>query len=651
MRNKRFIIFMFLIVSTAVFPAFSLIRSNEEEINLPNPDIKGLKTSDPKGFNILDFWDKERERVENTDLNIQFVKNHSIVLNDPYSEKSYTFTAQEINFQSPNWVDGDPVVLNLHGFILYPNNLKDKNPACLCMHGLGKSANSSFEFALSYLKKGFIVLCHSHPGHGQSEGATPTPDNFYYQGAFNQTSHNYLTICGAIQGLRVLETLNYVNISQIMVTGTSYGAMNTMWLSGIYGDRIAGALPYIALGDNKKLLKDPNKLLFWLWNMSATEIPESFWENQNLRIDPKYYLQSEKIPVIMWQIGTTDEFFHYLSINGTFGVVSNQSKFIQIYPDGHHGLSDYQNATQFFIDYVLNQGPEPPILNLELIEKNQHLIGNTIRFDISVNSDVEVEYVEVVYKYLDIIGQTWQSKKLSNYAQNMYSGVLEPGAISSEVDYYFIVHLVGDDNIWFSSIIYNGGVIHSNFTLFVIAMITIGIAFPLVYLIRKDLSKNLEEIEERNFKREIQQKLIFKNLIILFGEGIFFISFFLPFVSMNSVSWSTIYLLNNIYTWQAIFGVISSVLPILIIIIAILNSFLSLKKPIIGGVLKLLYFGYMTLFYQVFMGLLAGSSDLDGFSPILLGVGYFLILISGIILILTGVWNRMVLKNLKKRKE
>lgn len=650
MRNKKFIVFVFLIVSAAFFPAFSLIRSNEEDVNLPNLNINGLKTSDPKGFNILDFWDKERERVENTDLNIQFVKNHSIVLKDPYSEKIYTFTAQEIYFQSPNWVNGDPAVLSLHGFILYPNNLKDKNPASLIMHGLGKNANSSFEFAFSYLKKGFIVLCHSHPGHGQSEGASPTSDNFYYQGAFNETSHNYLTICGAIQGLRVLETLNYVNKSQIMVTGTSYGAMNTMWLSGICGDRIAGALPYIALGDNKKLLEDPNKLLFWLWNMSATEIPESFWENQNLRIDPKYYLQSEKIPIIMWQIGTADEFFHYLSINGTLGGLSNQ-KFIQIYPEGHHGLSDYQNTTQFFIDYILNQGPEPPTINIELNEKKQHLIGNTIYFDISVNCDIQVEYVEVVYKYLDIIGQTWQSKKLSKYSPNMYSGVIEPGSLSSEVDYYFIVHLEGDENVWFSSTIYNGGTVHSTFTFFVIAMMIIGTAFPLVYLIRKDFRKNLEEIEGLNLKREIQQKLIFKNLLIIFGEGILYISFFLPFVTMNSVSWSTIYLLNNIYTWQAIFGVISSVLPYLIIIISILSSFLSLEKPIIGGILKMLYFGYMTLFYQVFMGLLAGSSDLNGFAPILLGSGYYLILISGIILILTGVWNRMLLINLDTRKE
>ena len=54
---------------------------------------------------------------------------------------------------------------------------------------------------------------------------------------------------GAIQGLRLLENLTEVDKSQIMVTGGSYGALNTMWLSSIAGERIAGAVPYIATID------------------------------------------------------------------------------------------------------------------------------------------------------------------------------------------------------------------------------------------------------------------------------------------------------------------------------------------------------------------------------------------------------------------
>lgn len=623
-----------------LFPVFLGVAFKQYNIFTRHEDKRILKYAAPNDFNVLEFWEKELERIEAVDLNIDYIANHSITLEDPYLDESYTFKAQELYFDSPNWVEATPEILKLHGFILYPNNLNEKNPGCLCMHGLGNNANGSFEFALSYLKKGFIVLCHSHPGHGESEGDKASPQNFYFEGLFNESSHNYLTICGAIQAFRIISNLPSVNKSQIMVTGTSYGALNTMWLSGIYGDRIAGALPYVAVGDNKKLLEDPTKLLFWVWNKSASEFPDSFWQNQNLRVDPKYYLRSESIPPILWQIGTTDEFFHYLSINGTFDPVPHEFKYLQIYPNGHHGLFDYQNTTQYFIDFILKMGPEPPRLNIDLRKKEQNFIGNTLRFDVSVDSKIEVESIEVVYKYLNIIGQKWQSKELEKYSEKMYAGLIEPGAISSRVDYYFLIRLKGERNVWFSSTIYSAGLLHSNFTFFIIAMMIIGIAFPAVFLLRRDYKKTMDKIDSLELKQAIQKRIILNDILTITAEVLFFSSLFLPFVSMGVVTWTTIFLIDKIYTWEAIFGVITFILPYLILIIVFLTGLISLDKPITGGVLKLSYFAYMTLFYMIFLGLIAGTADLDLFNPILLGVGYYLILPSALTLIGTGIWNR-----------
>ena len=169
------------------------------------------------------------------------------------------------------------------------------------MHGILGKAEEAFELAYPYLEEGFIALCYSHPGHGESDGPEPKQKYFYYKKDYNESAHFYLTLCGAIQGLRVLENMTLVNNSKIMVTGASYGALNTMWLSGICGDRIAGAIPYIALGDVKKVLEDPTKLLFVIWGKNADEMKDSgWWDDQNLKFDPKYYLESTKLPPILW---------------------------------------------------------------------------------------------------------------------------------------------------------------------------------------------------------------------------------------------------------------------------------------------------------------------------------------------------------------
>lgn len=71
-------------------------------------------------FDILDFWETEIERVNNTPLNIVFGENRTIEHVNPLTNKIYELKAQDINFTSPNWVGALQQNIMLRGYILIP---------------------------------------------------------------------------------------------------------------------------------------------------------------------------------------------------------------------------------------------------------------------------------------------------------------------------------------------------------------------------------------------------------------------------------------------------------------------------------------------------------------------------------------------------
>ncbi|GAG68729.1 unnamed protein product, partial [marine sediment metagenome] len=356
-KNKKNGIFLGLIVVILIL-LIPLMLDNLTFFN--NKDSSSFSMSgNGDNFDILDFWESEIERVNNTALNIVYGDIYTIEHTISFLNQIYKLKAQDIYFNSPNWVGAQPQNLKLYGVLLFPEINKSSNPGALCMHGLNGEIDEAFDLAIPYLEKGFVVLCHSHPGHGKSEGAEPESANLYYEGVYNESAHFYLALCGAIQGLRVLESLPFVNNSQIMVTGRSYGGLNAMWLASILGERIIGVTAYIAIGDIAKNFNHPDKLIFWLLGKNVKEFPDSYVTNQLLRFDPIYYLKSPKLPPIMWQIGTNDDFFHFSSIKGTYDAVQHATKFLQIFPNEHHGFPGFEGSSKFFIDYILNNGPIP----------------------------------------------------------------------------------------------------------------------------------------------------------------------------------------------------------------------------------------------------------------------------------------------------
>ncbi len=605
-------------------------------------------------FDILDFWETEIERVNNTPLNIIYGDNHTIEHTLSFSEKKYELKAQEIYFDSPNWVGAQPQNLTLYGVLLYPEIIKSSNPGALCMHGLNGEIEEAFDLAIPYLEKGFVVLCHSHPGHGKSEGAEPEPENLYYEGAYNESAHFYLTLCGAIQGLRVLETLTFVNNSQIMVTGKSYGGLNAMWLAGILGERIAGVTAYIAIGDIAKNLIYPDKLIFWILGRHISEIPDSYVTNQLLRFDPIYYLNSSKLPPILWQIGTNDDFFHYSAIKGTFDSVQHTNKFLQIFHNDHHGFPGFEGSSKYFIDYILNNGSIPPQINITSRSKIQDLRGDNLHIALRVNSTDEIDSIQLVYKYTDILGSTWEYISLISIDEMNWEGELSPTIFSSNLDYYIIVNLKNMTNVWFSSNIFSAGMMVSNLTIPFIIIISIIIIIPLAISIRRKFHKIPEMKPEERIR--MRHNIFIEIILIFIIDLIYYISIAMPWIVYESggVIFNHIYIFNNLYTWKLYFGEFASSLTTIFFIATILNSQLNFISLRLSALLKLVYPTIALVFTSItpfISGVLDPNSLTSNFGLVFPGIAPILMIGCAIALFFIGrkerkykIKNRIIMK-------
>ncbi len=668
-KNKRNRIFFgFTIIASILL--VPLILDVSTDLNSNDTSLFSVSTNG-NNFDILDFWENEIERVNNTALNIVYGDNNYTILHtNSFSNKVYELKAQDIYFNSPNWVGAQPENLTLYGVLLYPEIIKSSYPGALCMHGLSGEIKDAFDLAIPYLEKGFVVLCHSHPGHGKSEGAEPEAGNLYYEGAYNESAHFYLTLCGAIQGLRVLETLPFVNSSQIMVTGKSYGGLNAMWLAGILGERIAGVTAYIAIGDIAKNLNYPDKLIFWILGKNIREIPDSYVTNQLLRFDPLHYLKSPKLPPIMWQIGTNDDFFHYSSIKGTYDAVQHIDKFLQIFPNDHHGFPGFEGSSKFFIDYIINNGSIPPQINITSIFKTQDLRGDNLHIALRVNSTEEIDSIQMVYKYIDILGSTWEYVNLDRIDEINWEGELSPTILNSNLEYYIIVKLKNMSDVWFSSNIFSAGIMVSNLTIPFIIIISIIIIIPFAILIRRKYHKIPEMNSEE--KNKMKHNLFIDIILIFILDFIYYVSILLPWIIYESgeIVLNHVYIFNNLYTWKFYFGEIAPFLTAIFFIAAIINSQLNFINLRLSAIIKLFYPTLMLIFISMtpfISGALDPSDLISNFGITFPGIAPFLMIGCAITLFFIGrkekkykIKNRIIIKKpnicirfyrLLKRKE
>ncbi|MFX1448119.1 MAG: alpha/beta hydrolase family protein, partial [Promethearchaeota archaeon] len=442
---------------------------------------------------------------------------------------------------------------------------------------------------------------------------------------------------------RVLETLPFVNNSQIMVTGKSYGGLNAMWLAGIAGERIAGVSVYIAIGDIAKNLLHPEKLIFWVLGKNPRNIPKSYLTDQLLRFDPIYYLKSAKLPPILWQVGTNDDFFHYSSIKGTYDAVQHNSKFLQIFPNDHHGFPGFEGSSKFFIDYILNNGSEPPQINILNVYKSQDLRGDNLHLSLELNSTEGIDSVQIIYKFTDIIGTCWERLTLSKTDENIWEGEINPTILNSNLEYYIIVNLNNTSNTWFSSNIFPAGLIRTNLAIPFLILVSLIVVTPVAISIRRKVRRIREvDLEDRS---KVKYSFLFEITMILLLDFIYYLSILLPWVVYESggIILNHIYFFNNIYTWKLNVGEIAPFLTPIFFIAALINSQLNFINLRISAIIKLIYPSVILTLISItpfLSGVLDPSTLASNFGITFPGIGPFLMIMSAISLFLVGRWER-----------
>jgi len=448
--NKKLVILLIffsgsLITTNSLMFTNTLNISTDSNLEMDNPN--SINTADD--FDILDYWEGEMSRVEAVDVNIAYGDTGSFEYTNPDTREHFEFDYSEIYFDSPNWVNDPDTIIRIHGLLMYPENIGSSNPGCLAMHGWDQQADipTIRTIAAHYLEMGFMVLCYDAPGCGESEGIIP-PEGVYFTGVFNEESYTYLTICAAIQGLRVLESITIIDNSKIMVTGASFGAFNAMWLSSICGDRIAGVISLSALGDFAENLNHPDKEGY----NDLILLPPSYWNNEMLYLDPIYYLKSPNLPSILWIFGTNDEYFHYDCLEGTYNAVIHDNKYVRINPNGHHLiLRNIGDTVKFFIDSVLNPYPDPPEIELISVTKEYFLFFNRMTFEVEIDSGTAIDSVEIHFAYNE---KMWWFKSLTHSGGNTWTCFINSIKSEDKIDFLFDLELDYAENPLFSSVMY-----------------------------------------------------------------------------------------------------------------------------------------------------------------------------------------------------
>ncbi|NHJ85639.1 MAG: hypothetical protein FK734_09270 [Asgard group archaeon] len=623
------------IVNISLPPSSEYFPSSSQTIS-----VKAEESPDP-----LAFWTKEILRVENTPYNLSMGENETRIFDEGLLTE-FNVLQQEFFFDSPNWVNASPATIRLHGFILTPEGLGGQNPGVLGMHGL--FYNASPGLITPYLRKGFVGLVFSFPGHGESEGAVPLPENIYLESLtqYNTSSHFYLSLCGAIQALRILGSLPTVNASQIMVTGVSYGAIISMKLAAIYGNAIAGVLPYDFAGDFSKIKEYEESFLLYIWGQKLSEIPEQFYSETSAYIDPFRYLQASNItPPLFWIAGTNDEFFSIEMLTSTFDAITGENeKFLSIVPNKHHEGWATGSCIDMFIDYIIFAGPRPPTVQSVNYTKDATWRGSVLKIEVEIQVEGDPASVEVWYKFQNMLGIKWQkismTKSNDNGGNQTWIATLNPALLSSPLNFYITVNLDGQD-LYFSSKTYSTD-FKSNLMIPFYVFIGLILLVPLVFIIKWRLRKDMENLDPSQ-QLAFKKNLLVEVCLIAGSDILFIISLVLPLARFkySGITITADKLFDSYYTWDSFLGGFSSYLGIIFVLLWFIGFYLAYFVPKIASIIRLLY----PLLTIVFLLLLIQSVVEPGFGSVYIDYGWYVLLISALLPFIVG----LVMKKQRKK--
>lgn len=190
----------------------------------------------------------------------------------------------------------------ISAIVMYPDILKEQNPALLVIHGWRSAKERYPDRVKDIVEKGFIALILDLPGHGESEGDISTMIRKDYVG-------------GVISAYDYLLSLSSVDKNRIGVEGSSFGGYLAILLSAkrdVKWLALKNPANYPDIGENEPQMSVPNIIYKGhkgIWG----EQPLNVSENTAIKALSEYkgeilLMQSEKDEIIPKQT-----FINYLS--------------------------------------------------------------------------------------------------------------------------------------------------------------------------------------------------------------------------------------------------------------------------------------------------------------------------------------------------
>jgi len=326
----RIILFL-LVLSFSINPAHSI----------PNFDIKSL-------------WEIPLQPVK-----YQLFKTYN----------SGSIKVEELYYQSRSYKDR---TVNIFGYLCYPRASKAKLPAILLVHGGGGTA--SLGRAVSWAKRGYVVLTIDLPGHGDkrlaSRSGGPDMDVPILLRTYPDPSYNYLVhaVAATRNGITLLSDRKEVDPKRIGMVGLSWGGVITLLTNG-QDDRLKTAINVFGAG----YIPEGCTWGTRFENMSEEEINR--WYSL---IDPKNFLKSQHAP-ILFLTGTNDHCYYLPTFQKSYDEVSVPKRLVLIPNLRHRFLADEQSIVWNWLDYQLKYNKPFPQIYLHSIysEKDKLIISVT----------------------------------------------------------------------------------------------------------------------------------------------------------------------------------------------------------------------------------------------------------------------------------
>ena len=425
----------------------------------------------------VDFYDSENEKVRDTSY---FYPKGT----DVFKGVSEVASPASVDFVTGTPIEQSDIIVNeftfqssvknnkVYAYAAYPKT-PGVYPGILVLHGGGQGGKTNQSKVRELASLGYIAIAPELPGI-----ADPAKESFsgYSQGEWvgytYETRHLvespnakdnviYEGVMTAVEAFRLLQTNNaicdtagnklstvMIDISNIGVTGLSWGGYTTTMLAGLLGDEIKAVFSYYGSGyydiasywtSRLDTLLSVGAKEFWLENFDAGR------RASDIKAD--YFVAA----------ASNDRFFYPPAVMATYNAIENDSyKGLLFSPNDHHNITtagkmklDYA----YFNKYLKNADISMP--SVEVVEAEEVSDGYKVSF---VTNGVGTPTLYYSLNDKDWTNREWVGVRASKSSgKNVYNAVI-PYSIG--VDYYVLMSVDSENESnarSASSLIYTAG--------------------------------------------------------------------------------------------------------------------------------------------------------------------------------------------------